>query len=106
MNWEMIGVGVAGLGLMEGLFLWAAKWLLDRSQKQVCERLDNIEAANSKRQDEIQALARDIMKLKVELAKEYVRREDFIRHTAIIDAKLDAIKEALERVREKVYERS
>jgi hypothetical protein len=44
--------------------------------------------------------------LKSELPRDYVRREDWIRFGAVIDAKLDIVRRDLESVRQRLYGQS
>ena len=45
-------------------------------------------------------MEKDLLKLQAELPREYVRREDWIRFSSSIDAKLDHLRDKLDRVLE------
>lgn len=49
----------------------------------------------SKASEDIRQLDREILKLKAELPREYVAKEDFIRSFTVVEAKIDAVQAAL-----------
>jgi hypothetical protein len=52
---------------------------------------------------DVRALADALAKLKEDLPSNYVKREDWIRFGAVIDVKLDTMREQMEAIREKLY---
>lgn len=101
----------------QGAVLWAMKTLLDNAMKAHAERLQGYEAQQDERfrslSDALRSQAKrtdtvatDQMRLREELAKEYVRREDWIRFGVTITAKLDALWAALDALKERLYDRS
>jgi len=64
-------------------------------------RFDRLEKARSEDVQEIRHIERQLMQLREELPKEYVRREDWIRFAAVIDAKQDTLNEKIERLLER-----
>ncbi|MDH2918460.1 MAG: hypothetical protein PXX73_04625 [Sideroxydans sp.] len=60
--------------------------------------------------NELDALAKrtaaDVMALRIELPKEYIAREDWIRLSVSIDNKIDAIHKMVNEVKEKLYARN
>lgn len=55
------------------------------------ERFSRIEAVASKGSDRANELEKDLLKLRAELPREYVRREDYVQGQSIIMARLDAL---------------
>lgn len=64
-------------------------------------RFDRLEIARSEDVQEIRRIERQLMELREELPKEYVRRDDWIRFAAVIDAKQDTLNEKIERLLER-----
>ncbi len=81
MDWSSIGVFVAAALSFAGLNLGALKWLLDRH-----------DSAASKTEDQIAELIKGMYELRANLPLEYVRREDWLRFGATLDAKMDAMR--------------
>ncbi len=55
------------------------------------KRFDELQQAQATEAQQWQRVERDLFKLRAELPKEYVRREDHIRFETVINAKLDAL---------------
>ena len=77
-----------------GLFLGLAKLLLSQFEKRVDERFD-ILMEESRGWRNVES---DVLKLRVELAERYVKRDDYVRGQTVIEAKLDAISSELKNV--------
>lgn len=100
--WQLIGVVMAVLSLFVGAIGWLVKALLNQLEKRLDERFAVQEQARALAtanwEREFGALAqgqrnleRDLMDLKAELPKEFVRREDAIREQTVIHAKFDSL---------------
>ncbi len=81
MDWPALGTFIAAALTFAGLNLGALKWLLDRH-----------DSAASKTEDRVAEVVRDLYRLKAILPLEYVRREDWIRFSSTLDAKMDAMR--------------
>ncbi len=97
MNWDAIGTLVlAGLTFV-GMNVGALKWMFERYHEGIVRE--------TSRWDEIE---RDLFELRASLPLEYVRREDWIRFSGTLDAKLDAMREEMRQeiaaIKEKLYE--
>jgi hypothetical protein len=88
--------------VLDTLFLWAVKWVLDRERSQLRTEWDVRFAAFEKQVTDTNSRCncaeRDILKLRAELPVDYVQRVDHIRMSNAIDAKLDALRELLYRL--------
>jgi hypothetical protein len=101
--WQLVSMCAAGLCAFAGV-LWAvvrmglsqAQLTQQEAQKQVLQRLDAIDVANKDAAHKSNKLERELLQLQVDLAKEYVRREDYILGQAVLEAKLDKVYEKLE----------
>lgn len=85
MDWKGIGVLMTFIVVWSGIMLWAAKNMLGRLES----KLDGHVGEFRELQGELKAL-------QIELPREYVRREDWIRFGAGIDAKIDRLHDRLD----------
>ena len=102
----VLAVLVPVVVLWSGVLFWAVKWLLARYQTSLEERFTQIAADIAKTASNQQETEKQILKLKTELAKEYVRREDWIRGWSTVEAKLDAMYTKIDEIKEWVYGRN
>ena len=101
--WQLVGLCLTGLGVFAGV-LWKlvsagleqAKTNQKQAQGQLLQRLDVIDQFNRDAADKSNKQERDLMQLKIDLARDYVRREDYILGKAVLEAKLDKVFEKLE----------
>jgi len=97
MTWEAIATFALVMVTFAGLNLTALRAMLDRYHRAV--------SADASRQTQIERM---FFELRISLPLEYVRREDWIRFSATLDAKLDALREELREeigaIKEKLYE--
>ncbi|HUO06440.1 MAG TPA: hypothetical protein VMU16_14675 [Candidatus Binataceae bacterium] len=96
MNWSLVA---AWAGIVAGIVAANAatmRWLLDRRDER-----------RSRDEGRIEQIERSLYEFKASLPLEYVRREDWIRFIATIDAKLDTMRdefrEELGGVKERLY---
>ena len=103
MSWEAMGIFLIFFVSLGGLNL-AAVTVLFR-QHDVADR-ERFEALRREGSDYSHAIRNELSGLKAELPSDYVRREDWIRFGAVIDAKLDTMRRDMESVRERLYGQS
>ncbi|HVA39169.1 MAG TPA: hypothetical protein VNF49_00775 [Candidatus Binataceae bacterium] len=84
MSWDTVAAFVAAGLTLAGLNLGVLRWLLERHQQAVMR--------DSARWTDIE---RGLYELRASLPLEYVRREDWIRFSGTLDAKLDAMREEM-----------
>ncbi len=96
MSWEAVATFASVLVTFVGINLAAVRAMFERNQRLVSrddERWSQIE--------------RTIYELRVLLPVEYVRREDWIRFSATLDAKMDGLREEMREeigpIKEKLY---
>ena len=96
MDWQTIGSLVVVFLSVAGLNLGAMQWLLSRQDEQ--KRSESCRSAE---------LEKEFFELRAALPLEYVRREDWIRFTATLDSKLDAMRvemrEEMALLKERLY---
>lgn len=94
--WHLITLLLMFLGASAGV----GKLLLSRTEKHLDMRFNSLD----KEAQEWKRVEREVMNLKAELPREYVRRDDYIRGQSVIEAKLDALALRLQGVQIKQIE--
>jgi hypothetical protein len=84
MNWDTAAALAMAAVSFAGLNLGALRWMLERHHQAALR--------DTARWEEIE---RGLYELRASLPLEYVRREDWIRFSATLDAKLDAMREEM-----------
>jgi len=96
MSWEAVATFASVLVTFAGINLAALHALLERHQR-----------IASRDEERWSQLERAIYELRVLLPIEYVRREDWIRFSATLDAKMDGLREEMREeigpIKEKLY---
>lgn len=111
--WQLVSLLITFFGCVAGF----GKILMDQSEKRSQERMraqeesrradrdhsdkrfDSLEKASREEAGQWQRVERDLLQLRAELPVHYVRREDYVRNQAVIEAKLDAVAAKIENVR-------
>lgn len=83
--------------------IWGAgKAFFNRVESSIKEKDDNLAKALTtlgdkldKESEAIRHLDRELLKLKAELPREFVAKEDFIRSFTVVEAKIDAVQNTL-----------
>lgn len=90
MNWvELLGIVLSTIVAFTTLSAATLRWVLDRhdtTAREAGQKFGQLEG-------DFKGLERELLELKAELPKEYVRREDWIRFSGTLDAKMDAMEE-------------
>jgi hypothetical protein len=96
MNWEAVGTFALVLVTFVGINLAALRAMFERNQRLI--------SRDDKRWSQMEHA---IYELRVLLPIEYVRREDWIRFSATLDAKMDALRDEMREeigpIKEKLY---
>jgi hypothetical protein len=96
MSWEAVGTFLLVLVTLVGINVGTIKSMLDRHR--------SLSLREAERWQEIE---RGLFELRALLPLEYVRREDWIRFSGTLDAKLDALREEMREeigdVKERLY---
>ncbi len=90
--WEIISLLLSFVGLMFG----AGKLLLSQIEKRLNERFEALELARRESETSWAKLEREFLEFRGELPLHYVRRDDYLRGQAVIEAKLDALYNKIE----------
>lgn len=107
MNWDAIATFALAFVTLIGLNLGALRWLLTQYGREANSRLDLLNRDGS---EFARGVEREMLKLKAQLPMDYVRREDWIRFSNTLEAKIDALRaetrvEIVE-LRERIYDRN
>lgn len=84
--WQIVGIAITVLGAFWGI----ATALLKSTQRHINEKFEQMSRHMSQQDESTRRIERDLMDLKVELPRDYVRREDHTQVIATIMTKLDA----------------
>lgn len=93
MDWLRVLIPVALFAITTtwGVVGWLIKQLTSSLNQQLIRLDSDIKSESSK----IAHIEKTFLELKAELPREYVRREDHIRYSAVIEAKQDALNEKI-----------
>ena len=106
MTWDAVATFVLAFVTLVGLNLAAIRWLQSQYSRESSSRLETLNRDGS---EFARSVERELLRLKAQLPMDYVRREDWIRFSNTLEAKLDALRaegraEIVE-LRERLYER-
>jgi hypothetical protein len=95
--WQLL-LALGGLVAAIGTVVWALARIIINTIDQRFQTLDSdmrrLERANDENE-------KSVLRLRAELPVEYVRREDWIRFSTVIDSKLDAVMARIEALKER-----
>lgn len=107
-DWGVVSVLVGVAMAWGGVLLWAVKVLLDRNQRHsdrsfelINERFEELKKDTEAESKQWQRIERDLLELRADMPLNYVRREDWIRFSSVIDAKQDTLNEKINRLLER-----
>lgn len=96
--YQLITLAIALCGTLSGV----GKAFFNRVESSIKEKDDNLAKALTalgdkldKESEAIRHLDRELLKLKAELPREFVAKEDFIRSFTVVEAKIDAVQTTL-----------
>ena len=96
MSWEAVATFASVMVTFVGINLAALRSMFERNQRLISRDVDRWSR-----------IERTIYELRVLLPIEYVRREDWIRFSATLDAKMDGLREEIRQeiapIKEKLY---
>ena len=101
-TWDAVATFALAFVTLIGLNLAALRWLLSQYGREASSRLDALSRNGT---EFSRAVERELLKLKAELPMDYVRREDWIRFSNTLEAKLDALRAELGELRDRLYDR-
>jgi hypothetical protein len=106
-NWDALATFAMTFVTLVGLNLAAIRWLLVRTDEELRISLNTLKREGT---EFSHTLERELLQLRAQLPVEYVRREDWIRFSNTLEAKLDAMRAEsraeLSELRELMYQQS
>lgn len=97
------------LGMFAACIGFFGKLMLSQTEKRIADKfetqdklLSEIKEANRAEADSWKKIERDLMELKIELPRQYVQREDWIRWSGVLDSKMDRFSERLETMNQSI----
>lgn len=91
MEWNQIAVIVSLVTAVNGGFVWAVRWMLTNDRKRIMQDLADVRTQATEQNDKHEKLREQFAKLREQMPKEYVRREDWIISFGRVEQKIDAI---------------
>lgn len=101
-NWEAVGVLLTLALAFVGLNVSATRWLFKRFIDQIDRQITSLGRSLQGEINRTSDIERDLLRLRADLPTEYVRREDWIRFSNVIDTKLDSIYSRIEKLVDEV----
>jgi len=102
MTWQaaavLTSVVIGLIGINAGIF----RWLFSRFIDQIDKRIESLGKALQGQSERTTELEKDLLRLKADLPRDYVRRGDWIRFSTVIDSKLDSINNRIEKLMEEM----
>lgn len=99
MTWDAVGIVLTAVTAWSGLLLAIIKWLLNKYAEGIKDNFKQLGETIRGQTEEMHRLDKEILKLRGEIVREYVRRDDAIREQVVINAKLDALAAKIENLR-------
>jgi hypothetical protein len=103
LSWDAVATFTLAFVTLVGLNLAAIRWMLGQYEAELGSRLEAMKRGGTEFSHSVE---RELLKLKAQLPVDYVRREDWIRFSNTLEAKLDALRAEISELRERMYERS
>jgi hypothetical protein len=88
-SWDAVATFALAFVTLVGLNLGAIRWLLGQYEAELGARLNTMKREGTEFSHQVE---RDLLKLKAQLPVDYVRREDWVRFSNTLEAKLDAMR--------------
>ncbi len=90
-DWRYLSAMLALLTIYSGFILFAVKFLMRKQSGDLADKLMELIARDTGQDDEIEAVRREISEHRIEVAKDYIRREDALVYFSRFEQKLDAV---------------
>lgn len=85
--WQLLSL----LATIAGAFFGLAKTLLAQTKSQINEKFTALHKVLESQTETARRLERELLELKAELPRDYVRREDYVQAVAIVMTKIDSL---------------
>lgn len=89
--WQLLLLAVGMTTTLVGAYWGMARALLTQAQQNIDEKFQAISVGLSKQDDQSRRIERDLMELRAQLPREYVRAENYIPQQAQLLTKMDQV---------------
>lgn len=96
MDWQGFVFFGGLLALWSGIIIATLKWMLDKSDRHMGERLEVLSKNLDTFRNDVHASALELQRFRTYVAETYVRSEDWTRFAVTIDSKIDRIRRKLD----------
>ena len=94
--WQLVGFGGSLLVGFATIIVFSGRLIASQFEARLNERFDTLSKQREQEAKGITALERDFLRFQADLPLHYVRREDYVRGQAVLEAKQDALYNKLE----------
>jgi hypothetical protein len=101
-NWQTVAILLTISGFSSTAMVLAVRIINGRLIEEIQQLRKSIDAGSQRTQD----IEKEILQLRAELARDYVRRDDWIRFGGSIESKLDSLRALIDRDRGAARERT
>jgi hypothetical protein len=91
MDWNLVGLVCGIIALWSSLIIATLKWIVDRTEQQIAQRLELLSKTIDGFRGEVHKLELELERFKREAAERFVGREDWIQFGIAIEAKIDRL---------------
>lgn len=89
--WDAAALIAGAVGTWSAALIAIIKWFLNRYHEDTKDRFRRLGEQIAGQTAELHRIDKEILGLRAEMLRDYVRREDSIREQVVINAKLDAV---------------
>jgi hypothetical protein len=89
--WALVGLACTLAPIIIGAFWTMAKVIATQAKAQIEAQFKLVSDHLTKQDDNTRRLERELLELRAELPRDYVRREDYVQAIAIITTKIDGV---------------
>lgn len=89
--WQQLALFCSVLGLWSAVLVATLKWMLDKSDRHVSERLDLLVAQMTGFRSEVHKMEIELERYKREASERFVPRDEWLQHGIALEGKLDRL---------------
>lgn len=103
--WQVVGALFAMVTFTNVAYLFALKMILARHQAHLDEKLSTMAKASGLTDAKVARLEKDVSELRLDVTRNYVHKEDWVRFSTGLSAKIDGMWLALDGLKDRFYGR-
>jgi hypothetical protein len=90
-NWQTVAALVVIVTTLNGMSLWAIKWLIERNNEILMTKFKERRRKDIDQDEEMRRIQQEQNEIKVSMPDEYMRRDDAVVYFERLDKKIDMI---------------